>query len=197
MINLSTQCTLQYDTTVMLERNAQIKCPGPPKETGNVKGWTVKSCMLTGRLNPLWQASGPLGWVRPKQAGSQRELGSGRPVAPFMTMRMAQWPHQEAEGTRRTRSSAVHVRLCGRRCTEHWLLFARTPKRRRREGYWWRLSGHPCHSNSKCCIVDAGTHPAALCIIYKMQHFRRERVNTDESKDGKPNVWSAYVFNTR
>lgn len=44
-------------------------------------------------------------------------------------MRMAQWPHQEAEGTRRTRTSAVHVRLCGRQCTEHWLLFARTPKR--------------------------------------------------------------------
>lgn len=46
-----------------------------------------------------------------------------------MKMKMAQWPHQEAEGTRRTRSSAVHVRLCDRQCTEHWLLLARTPKR--------------------------------------------------------------------
>lgn len=50
-------------------------------------------------------------------------------MAPSVKMRMAQWPHQEAEGTRRTRTSAVHVRLCGRQCTEHWLLFARTPKR--------------------------------------------------------------------
>ena len=48
-----------------------------------------------------------------------------------MTVRMAQWPHQEAEGTRRTRSSAVHVKLGGTQCTEHWLLFARTPKRRK------------------------------------------------------------------
>lgn len=47
-----------------------------------------------------------------------------------MEMRMAQRPHQEAEGTRRTRSRAVHSRLCGRQCTEHWLLLARTPKRR-------------------------------------------------------------------
>lgn len=51
-------------------------------------------------------------------------------MAPSVKMRMAQRPHQEAEGTRRTRSSAVHSRLCGRQCTEHWLLFARTPKRR-------------------------------------------------------------------
>lgn len=46
-----------------------------------------------------------------------------------MKAKMAQWPHQEAEGTRRTRSSAVHVRLCGGQCTEHWSLFARTPRR--------------------------------------------------------------------
>lgn len=104
------------------------------KETGNLKGWTLKSRMLTGRLDPLWQASGPMGWVRPKQAGSQREYGSGRLVAPSLKMRMAQWPHQDAEGTRITRSSAVHVRLCGRQCTEHWLLFARTPKRQGRGG---------------------------------------------------------------
>lgn len=48
-----------------------------------------------------------------------------------MNRRMAQWPHQEAKGTKRTRSSAVHVRLCNRQCSEHWLLFARTPKKKR------------------------------------------------------------------
>lgn len=55
-------------------------------------------------------------------------------MAPSTKIRMAQWPHQEAEGIRRTRSSAVHIRLCGRQCTEQWLLFARTPKRRERGG---------------------------------------------------------------
>lgn len=46
-----------------------------------------------------------------------------------MLMRMGHRPHQEAKGTRRTKAS-VHVRLSGKWCTERWLLFARTPKRR-------------------------------------------------------------------
>lgn len=100
----------------------------------NWKGGTLKSCMWTGRIKPLQHTSGPLRWVRPKQAGSQREKGSRRLVAPFMKVRTPPWPHQEAEGTRRTRRIAVHVRLHGRQCTEHWLLFARTPK----ESKWMR-----------------------------------------------------------
>lgn len=44
-----------------------------------------------------------------------------------MTMRMGQRPHQEAKGTRRTKTS---VPVSDRWCMEHCLLFARTPKRR-------------------------------------------------------------------
>lgn len=54
-------------------------------------------------------------------------------MAPSTEMRTAQWPHQEAEGTRRTRSRGVHSRICGGLCTEHWSLFARTPERRKHE----------------------------------------------------------------
>lgn len=46
-----------------------------------------------------------------------------------MKIRMAQWPHQELKGTKRPMSRVVHVRLFDRQCTEHWLLFARTPLR--------------------------------------------------------------------
>lgn len=77
----------------------------------------------------LWHNLGPWGWVRPKQTSSQKELRSWRLAAPSMTMRTEHSPHQEAKGTRRAKTS-VHVRLSDRWCTEHCLLFARTPKRR-------------------------------------------------------------------
>ncbi len=78
-----------------------------------------------------------------------------------MTMRMAQWPHQEAEGTRRTRSRAVHVRLCGRQCTEHWLLFARTPKRRERA----RERESQCWEKTKMLNKKLGMHEFLMLNI--------------------------------
>lgn len=91
---------------------------------------------------PCRHASGHLWWVRPKHSGSQRELGSRSLVTPFKNMRIAQFPHQEAEGTSKTRSSAVQVRLCGKQCTEHWLLFARTPETGEGGKRWVSTNGH-------------------------------------------------------
>lgn len=147
----------------MLERMAQLKCPGPQRKL-NWKGGTLKSCMWTGRIKPLQHTSGPLRWVRPKQAGSQREKGSRRLVAPFMKVRTPPWPHQEAEGTRRTRRIAVHVRLRGRQCTEHWLLFARTPKESK------RMRGESIQRwilffNAKLCIRYSGLYMCSCMEI--------------------------------
>lgn len=89
----------------------------------------MKELHVNRQIIPLWHNLGPWGWVRPEQTSSQKELRSWRLVAPSMTMRMGLRPHQEAKGTRRTKTS-VHVRLSDRRCTERCVLFARTPKRR-------------------------------------------------------------------
>lgn len=90
------------------------------------KGWAGWRCIETSWLNPRRHASGPLRWLRPKQSGSQKKLGSRWMVAPFRKVRTSGFPHQETEGTRRTRVSTVHVG----QCTEYWLLFARTPKKK-------------------------------------------------------------------
>lgn len=95
--------------------------------------------MLTGELGPRRRGLGPrreskAQASRQSEGTRERKTGGSHPA----TVRTAQRPHQEAEGTRRTRSSAVHARLRGRRCTEHWRLLARTPaareERGRREG---------------------------------------------------------------
>lgn len=121
-----------YSTTLLWcwkeWRNSNVR--GLKENWIEKEGLWRAACELA-ESNPF---STPLRWVRPKQAGSQREKGSRRLVAPFMKVRTPPWPHQEAEGTRRTRRIAVHVRLRGRQCTEHWLLFARTPK----ESKWMR-----------------------------------------------------------
>lgn len=88
--------------------------------------------MLAGRIEPLRHAAaGPFEMGEAEASRQSEGEGSRRLVAPSMTVRAARWPHQGAEGTRRTRSSAVHGRLCGRQCTEHWALFARTPEANR------------------------------------------------------------------
>lgn len=56
--NLSAQCTLQYNTTVMLERTVQIKCPGPQTKQGRMNSEEPHDNLADS--TPLWQALGPL-----------------------------------------------------------------------------------------------------------------------------------------
>ena len=76
--SLSTQCTLQYNTTVMLERMAKKKVKSSGSTwTGNKRVEVLSETVLYWQKQyPLsWsQALGPVGQVRPKQADS---LGDG------------------------------------------------------------------------------------------------------------------------
>lgn len=154
---------------------------------------TLKELHVNRQTIPLWHNLGPWGWVRPKQTSSL-ELRSWRLAAPSMTMRMGHRPHQEAKGTRRTKTS-VHIRLSDRRCTERCLLFARTPKRRvmktennpdedkDTDQRWtvsnrlwlklnwlisWILSVQPCNYNcSKSCMEICNI--SKQCLILKVK----------------------------